>query len=200
METTILERLKPHDLRTGLHARPSGVAIPPDWTIDMTHIRLARADEIDRVRDIERISATRFLGTYRAELADDEPTDAATLAARIGADGLLVATDADAPVAFVMFRLVEGCAYIEQIDVLPSHARRGVGAGLLDAVADLARARGWPALTLSTFKDVPFNAPYYARLGFAEVEVLTPGMLEIRAEHEARGLDETARVFMRREV
>ena len=75
-----------------------------------------------------------------------------------------------------------------------------VGAALLDAVAGLARARGWPALTLSTFKDVPFNAPYYARLGFAEVEALTPGMLDIRAEHEARGLDETARVFMRREV
>ncbi|MBA4010271.1 MAG: N-acetyltransferase [Phenylobacterium sp.] len=166
----------------------------------MTHIRPARADEIDRVREIERISASRFLGTDRAELADDEPTDAETLGARIGAGGLLVAADAEAPVAFVMFREVEGCAYVEQIDVLPSHARRGIGADLLQAVAELARARGWPALTLSTFKDVPFNAPYYARLGFVEVGVLTPGMLEIRAEHEARGLDETARVFMRREV
>jgi len=166
----------------------------------MTHIRPARADEIDRVRDIERISASRFLGTDRAELADDEPTDAATLAARIGQGGLLVAVDAQVPAAFVMFREVEGCAYVEQIDVLPSHARRGIGADLLEAVAKLARARGWPALTLSTFKDVPFNAPYYARLGFEEVGALTPGMSEIRAEHEARGLDETTRVFMRREV
>jgi GNAT superfamily N-acetyltransferase len=166
----------------------------------MTHIRPARADEIERVRDIERISASRFLGTDRAELADDEPTDAATLAARIGQGGLLVAVDAQVPAAFVMFREVEGCAYVEQIDVLPSHARRGIGADLLEAVAKLARARGWPALTLSTFKDVPFNAPYYARLGFEEVGALTPGMSEIRAEHEARGLDETTRVFMRREV
>jgi hypothetical protein len=67
-------------------------------------------------------------------------------------------------------------------------------------VAQLARERGLAALTLSTFKDVPFNAPYYARLGFAVVEKLTPGMAAIRAEHEARGLDETARVFMRRAV
>ncbi|MGH6997976.1 MAG: GNAT family N-acetyltransferase, partial [Phenylobacterium sp.] len=151
----------------------------------MTHIRPARADEIECVRDIERLSATRFLDTDRAELADDEPTDAATLAARIAEGGLLVAADADTPIAFVMFRPVEGCGYVEQIDVLPSHARRGVGAALLDAAAALARARGWPALTLSTFKDVPFNAPYYARLGFTEVEALTPGMQEIRAEHEA---------------
>lgn len=166
----------------------------------MTHIRPARADEIERVRDIERTSATRFLGTDRAELADDEPTDTATLAARIEEGGLLVATDGDLPMAFVMFRHVEGCVYIEQVDVLPSHARRGIGAALLDAVAELARAQGWPALTLSTFRDVPFNAPYYVRLGFVEVGELTRGMLEIRAEHEARGLDETARVFMRREV
>ena len=70
----------------------------------------------------------------------------------------------------------------------------------MEAVAELGRARGWPALTLSTFKDVPFNAPYYRRLGFVDVETLTPGMAQIRAEHEARGLDERARVFMRREI
>ena len=166
----------------------------------MMHIRPACADEIERVREIERVSATRFLGTDRAWLAQDEPTDARTLAERIGSGGLLVATEADGPIAFVMFRPVEGCAYVEQIDVLPSHARRGIGARLLEAVAQLARERGLAALTLSTFKDVPFNAPYYARLGFAVVEKLTPGMAAIRAEHEARGLDETARVFMRRAV
>lgn len=166
----------------------------------MTLIRPARDIEIEAVRDIERASATRFVGTARAELAQDEPTDAATLGQRIEAGGLLVADDDGAPAAFVMFREVEGCAYVEQIDVLPSHARRGIGARLLDAVAEVARGRGLAALTLSTFKDVPFNAPYYARLGFDVVEALTPGMLAIRAEHEARGLDETARVFMRRGV
>ena len=163
-------------------------------------IRAGRADEIEAVRDIERTSATRFLGTERAELAQDEPTDAAVLAQRIEAGGLLVASEGDGPVAFVMFRAEEGCAYVEQIDVLPSHARRGIGARLLEAVGQLARERGLAALTLSTFKDVPFNTPYYARLGFAVVEKLTPGMAAIRAGHEARGLDETARVFMRRAV
>ena len=163
-------------------------------------LRAARTSEVDRVRAIERVSASRFIGTARAALADDEPTDAATLAQRVAAGGLLVAEQDGEVVAFVMFREVEGCGYIEQIDVLPSHERRGIGARLIEAVAEVARGRGWPALTLSTFKDVPFNAPYYRRLGFADVEALTPGMAEIRAEHEARGLDESARVFMRRAV
>ena len=163
-------------------------------------LRGAKTSEIERVRAIERASATRFLGTSRAALAEDEPTDAVTLAARIASGGLLVAEEGGEAVAFVMFREVEGCGYVEQIDVAPSHERRGIGARLIEAVADLARERGWPALTLSTFKDVPFNAPYYRRLGFADVEVLTPAMLAIRAEHVARGLDESMRVFMRRAV
>lgn len=166
----------------------------------MIDIRPARADEIEIVRAIERLSATRFLGTDLAGLAEDEPTDAVTLAARIAAGGLLVAGDGGAPIAFVMFRPVEDALYIQQIDVLPSHARRGIGAALLGAVGEIARGQGLAALTLSTFRDVPFNAPYYGRLGFAPMEALTPAMVEIRAEHEARGLDETARLFMRREI
>ena len=167
---------------------------------DELRLRAAMTSEIERVREIERASASRFLGTARAALADDEPTDAETLARRIAAGGLLVAEAGGEPVAFVMFREVEGCGYVEQIDVLPSYARRGIGARLIEAVGEVGRSRGWPALTLSTFTDVPFNAPYYRRLGFADVEVLTPGMAQIRAEHEARGLDESARVFMRRAV
>ena len=167
---------------------------------DDMRLRAATPSEIERVREIERASASRFVGTARAELAHDEPTDAATLAQRITAGGLLVAEHDRQIVAFVMFREVEGCGYIEQIDVLPSHERRGIGARLIEAVGEVARGRGWPALTLSTFKDVPFNAPYYRRLGFADVEMLTPGMAEIRTEHEVRGLDESMRVFMRREV
>lgn len=166
----------------------------------MIQIRPARVAEIERVRDIERISATRFLETELAWLANDDPTDADTLSSRIAEGGLLVAADAGEPVAFVMFREIEGCAYVEQIDVLPSHAGRAIGAALLDAVAAEARGRGLVALTLSTFRDVPFNAPYYRRLGFADVDALTPAMRQIRHEHEARGLDETARLFMRRNV
>lgn len=166
----------------------------------MIQIRPARPAEIERVRDIERCSASRFLGTELAWLADDEPTDAQTLSSRIAQGGLLVAAEAGEPVAFVMFREVEGCAYVEQIDVLPTHAGRAIGASLLDAVSATARERSLEAITLSTFRDVPFNAPYYRRLGFGEVPVLTPAMRLIRQEHKARGLDETARLFMRRDV
>jgi predicted N-acetyltransferase YhbS len=164
-------------------------------------LRLAIPVEIPLIREIERASAQRFIGLMDA-LAADEPSPVEVLAARIASDGLLVAVDADTPIAFVMFRPVEDGLYIEQLDVLPAFAGRRIGAALLDAVAERARSSGLARLTLSTFRDVPWNAPYYRRLGFADIAdaALTPGSLDIRREHLARGLDESQRTFMGRSV
>ncbi|WP_454761421.1 GNAT family N-acetyltransferase [Caulobacter segnis] len=159
-------------------------------------IRPALASEIEAVREIERASAQRFIGLMDA-LAADKPSTASVLADRIAAGGLLVAETDGELAAFVMFRPVGDSLYIEQIDVLPAFERRRIGAALIDAVgARTAR------LTLSTFRDVPWNAPYYRRLGFLDIDdkKLAPDLLEIRREHLARGLDESLRVFMQRPV
>jgi GNAT superfamily N-acetyltransferase len=162
-------------------------------------IRPALFSEIETVRAIERASAQRFLGVMDA-MAADEPSPASVLAARIETGGLLLADTGSDLAAFVMFRPVEDSFYIEQIDVLPAFERRRIGAALIDAVTQRARATSLTRLTLSTFRDVPWNAPYYRRLGFTDImdAALTPGLLEIRREHLARGLDEDARVFMAR--
>lgn len=138
----------------------------------------------------------RFLGTSLAAIAEDEPTDARTLEARIRTDDAIVAVDeADTPVAFVIVRPLGAEIYIEQIDVDPAHAGKRLGARLLAAVAD----RGKP-MALSTFRDIPWNAPWYRRLGFVDIpdDGLPPLLAHVRREHIARGLDESLRVFMRR--
>lgn len=160
-------------------------------------IRPALPAEIEAIRDIERASARRFVGLMDA-IAADEPSPADLLARRLNGDGLLVATVDKALAAFVMFRPLEDRLYVEQIDVLPAFAGRRLGAALLDAVSERARSLGMAGLVLSTFRDVPWNAPYYRRLGFVALETLTPSLLAIRAEHLARGLDEDQRLFMAR--
>jgi predicted N-acetyltransferase YhbS len=166
----------------------------------MIDFRLARPDEIDTIRALERASAQRFVGLMDA-LAADEPSPAPVLAARIERGGLVVAAKGETIVGFVMFRPLEDRLYVEQLDVLPAFEGRRIGAALLDATAERARAAGLAGLSLSTFREVAWNAPYYRRLGFVAVvdDALTPGMREIRAEHLARGLDEAARVFMVRD-
>lgn len=49
-----------------------------------------------------------------------------------------------------------------------THQGRGVGRALLAHAADWARARGLTALSLTTFRHVPWNAPFYASFGFRE--------------------------------
>ncbi|MCM0000647.1 MAG: GNAT family N-acetyltransferase [Erythrobacter sp.] len=62
--------------------------------------------------------------------------------------------------------------HIWEMDVAPAFQRRGIGAGLVRAAQIDARNTGFRALTLTTFRDLDWNAPFYARLGFEEVTAL----------------------------
>lgn len=116
--------------------------------------------------------------------------------------GLLWVADsrANGLVGFALAECLAESLHLEELSVRPSHGRRGIGAGLVECVVEAARERGYAQLTLSTFVDVPWNAPYYRRLGFGEVDAvdLSPDLRALR-EHEATlGLDVEGRVIMRR--
>jgi GNAT superfamily N-acetyltransferase len=58
--------------------------------------------------------------------------------------------------------------HIDEVDVLRAHQGQGIGRALLAHAADWARAHGLTALSLTTFRSVPWNAPFYASVGFRE--------------------------------
>jgi len=72
----------------------------------------------------------------------------------------------------------------------------------VQAVCDWARGEGFARVTLTTFRDVPWNAPFYRRLGFEEIPAadLHPELREIMDEEATHGLDPTLRIAMRRSV
>ncbi len=72
------------------------------------------------------------------------------------------------PIGFVQVLEIDGYAHLEQLSVLPSHGRQGIGRQLVAAALDEARRRGYAQVTLRTFADVPWNAPFYASCGFVE--------------------------------
>ena len=152
---------------------------------------------------IERDAGRAFAAIGMAEIAADDPGSVAELEG-FRADGRAwVAVDeADRPVAYLLSAVVDGCAHVEQVSVAPTHARRGLGAALVDHLAAVAAGEGCPAVTLTTFRDVPWNAPYYERLGFTLVEPADQGP-ELRAlvAAEAQRIPGDApRVAMRRAV
>jgi GNAT superfamily N-acetyltransferase len=110
--------------------------------------------------------------------------------------------DHDEPVGFAVADVIDGAAHIEQVSVHPAHAHQRIGAMLLDHVAAWAVRQGLPAMTLVTFRGVPWNAPYYERLGFRELAAseVTPGLIARRAADRGADGDGYARVCMRRDL
>lgn len=166
-------------------------------------IRSATATDLVHLPAIEIAAGVPFRSVGMDAVADDAPPTVSELAEYQRAGRAWVATtDDDSPIGYALALVVDGAAHIEQVSVDPAHAGRRLGAALIDEVERWAAERRLPWLTLTTFTEVPWNAPYYERLGFRVVpaDELTSGLRSIR-EHEAEhGLDAWPRVTMRRIV
>lgn len=115
----------------------------------------------------------------------------ASVAELSGAQLVLVA--GDPPVGYARMEVVDGRAHLEGLSVRPSSMRRGIGSALVNAVCDHARQAGHTELTLCTFAEVPWNGPFYAGLGFAELTELSPGLQALREAERQTGLDALGR-------
>jgi GNAT superfamily N-acetyltransferase len=161
-------------------------------------IRAARPADYLKLADIERRAGELFREVGMPEIADAEPADNDDLAAALA---LFIATDEDdEPIGFAMVELVDDHAHLAEVCVVPEHGGQGVGTQLLDAVADWAKGQGHDAVTLTTFRDVPFNAPLYAKRGYEVVPEAdwTDDLCAVVAREADHGLDTTKRVVMRR--
>jgi GNAT superfamily N-acetyltransferase len=166
-------------------------------------IRPAVSTDLPVLQDIEIAAGAPFRDIGMDAVADDPPFTLDELTEYLRSDCVWVAVDTDdAPVAYALAVVIDGGAHVEQVSVHPDHARQGLGAQLIDEIASWAAVRGLPALTLTTFVDVPWNAPYYERLGFRPLPDtdLTPGLSRIRDDEARHGLAAWPRVTMSRPV
>lgn len=84
------------------------------------------------------------------------------------------------------------------MDVLRTHQGRGIGRALLAHAADWARTHGFTALSLTTFRNVPWNAPFYASFGFREwAPADAPASIRQALSYEAaKGLEHRCAMVM----
>ena len=169
--------------------------------IDYT-IRLARADELEQLQEIERAAGMLFAEIGLDEVAESEPLPLDFLEEQQEAELVWVAAEADGqPVGFMVATELEGTCYLEEISVHPAHGRRGIGRSLIEFLCDWASDNGYPAITLSTFYDVPWNAPYYSRLGFRVLDANELSLeLKELVEEETQAWWPLKRILMRREL
>ena len=175
---------------------PAGKAGPSNVTV-----RPAREDEVETLRQIERSAAQAFrlieafswlaVGDVQSAERHRELIELDTNWAAVG--------DEDHPVGFLSAEIFGRELHIWEISVDHLHQGLGIGRKLIRHAIDAAEARGLEAVTLTTFRTIPWNCPYYERLGFrtldeAELSPRLADVLGLEAEH---GLARDTRCAMR---
>jgi RimJ/RimL family protein N-acetyltransferase len=171
-----------------------------DLMMPAYRIVAARPGDLHLIGAIE-LAAAKLLAGHAPDTVLDEVTPEHELRDAQSQGRLWVALAGDTPVGFAHVELLEpDAAHLEEIDVHPEHGRRGLGRQLVAEVCAWAEEQGYPAVTLTTFRDVPWNMPFYARLGFAEIPAaaFTPSLRSVLEDEARRGLDPASRVAMRR--
>lgn len=121
--------------------------------------------------DIERSAAAAFVADPElAWLADQDPI-AVTRHLELLDRGLclVLANGQDRPQGFIVAERFDDALHIWELSVVRERQGRGLGRALLGNLEQAARAERAPNLTLTTFRDLPWNGPFYARCGFQEV-------------------------------
>lgn len=166
-------------------------------------ITAANVDDIPALIAVDKAASALFEPTELLEpeaLEDHVPAE--ILETEIPLTNVFVARNQHGwAVGFVLIRMRGTGLYLDQVSVHPDHGQKGIGRALVIRVLTEAEHRKLPHVSLSTFRDVAWNGPFYASLGFKEIkkEKLEPYMLEIE-DAQKPFMDVTKRCFMRRKV
>lgn len=163
-------------------------------------IRRATAGDIALMQALERDAAQAFRAVGYDFCADgplrtdDEHErglkEGASFIAEIGGDAA----------GFILMWPVDGHAHITEVSVSTQFQKRGIGRALIAAGESWARDEGHDVITLTTFREVPWNAPFYRAIGY---EVFAPGENEpdlaaVQAEEAQSGYAAKPRIAMKK--
>ncbi|WP_437274896.1 GNAT family N-acetyltransferase [Sorangium sp. So ce375] len=165
-----------------------------------TFVRLASESDLPRLPEIERSASDAFRSTDLDLEALTNVTPAEGWRAALRAGTLWVIDDGTGePIAFLGAEAAGDELHIRELDVALDRQGQGLGRRLLGHVIAWARAARLKALTLTTFRTVPWNGPFYASMGFRELSPAEASQrLTAILENEARqGLDPARRCAMR---
>ena len=161
-------------------------------------IRSGTSADIPLLQALQVRAGVLFRAIGMNSVADNPPTHAETFREAIATDLLHVAERLDRCVGFTLALAHGDDCHLEQMSVDPASHRQGIGSGLLRHLIEVAKSRGIARVTLSTFKDVAWNGPYYERFGFrylADFELTAP-LIKVRHDEATAGLDMSARGIM----
>ena len=162
-------------------------------------VRLAELAEIPQLNDVEADAGRSFLGLPDFAFVADYPLPEEEAYFPFIRERRAFACDEGGRIlGFVLMGEVDGRGHVFQVSVRRGHQRRGLGRLLMARGEDWARSRGFSEVSLTTFRDVPWNGPAYARLGYSQVPDGMAGaeLAAILANERAIGLFRQVRIAM----
>lgn len=163
----------------------------------------AEGCHLERLQEIEVDAGQRFRSIGLDRIADDAPPSTESLVAYVEARTAWVAVDhTGAAIGYATASHVDGEAHLDQVSVVRSATGHGVGVALIETVCDWARQQGLGSITLTTFRDVAWNGPYYQRHGFTEISERDcgPDLAQILIDERRAGIAVVPRIAMRRHL
>jgi ribosomal protein S18 acetylase RimI-like enzyme len=148
----------------------------------LIRVRPGSPADVPALQAVERSAGERFRGTHM-DWAVGEVTDAADFAAAARAGALWVAETERGVAGFLLAEAAGPDFHIWELSVALEQQGRGIGRSLLEAALAEAAARGFVRATLTTDRTLAWNAPWYARQGFA---ALADGELDVRLADQLR--------------
>ena len=166
-------------------------------------VRSFENSDLQRLVEIEAASTAMLAPHGYPQLFQEEPSTPADLASVISQSDCCVAVTNDGTIAgFAYGHELGGIFWLAEMGVDPKFARRGAGSLLLAEMVRIARRYDHAAIGLTTFADVPFNAPFYARRGFliADPAAVEPVFTEQLERQNPEGCPLSDRVLMFRRL
>lgn len=117
----------------------------------------------------------------------------------LAAGTLWVAEDAGAPCAFLTATAYGTRLHIDEFAVAQEAQGHGLGRRMLGVAVDWARANGFTSVSLTTFRSIPWNAPFYASAGFADwpAHEAAASVRQALTNETARGLKDRCAMILR---
>ena len=161
-------------------------------------IRRATLDDASAVLTIGERADRLFAGHGFPQITALPPAPIEVIRALLAGNDAWIAETNGVPAGFAIAGQAAGQYWLRELAVDPVLGRRGIGTAILATVLENVRSTDHAAVFLSTFREVPFNRPFYERHGFAVVEPESAAP-ELRRQFFSEvppGVDPVTRVLM----
>ncbi|WP_340607818.1 GNAT family N-acetyltransferase [Xenorhabdus bharatensis] len=106
------------------------------------------------------------------------------------------------PIGFILVKPLDDGLHIFELSVHGDWQRKGIGKKLIETVIQVAKQRQLQFVTLTTFRNILWNAPFYQKLGFAilESQEMSKGLQQILQGEIEYGFSTEQRCAMKRPI